>query len=156
MADAKTALLAAEEKLKRGEGVLEADAGYLEAYVQDLFGTLYCRRGLLPKGLELYGDPDERANVVTAVELPDDVDGGKVPKILRDSYGITANGGQGRLKGKIIRIAHTGYFGAFDIVVSLAGLEMTLARLGHQVELGAGPGAAQQVFLEAGVAATPA
>ena len=54
------------------------------------------------------------------------------------------------------RIAHTGYFGAFDIVVSLAGLEMTLAQLGHQVELGAGPGAAQQVFLEAGVAPTPA
>jgi serine---pyruvate transaminase len=114
------------------------------------------RAGVQAMGLELYGDPDERANVVTAVELPDDVDGGKVPKILRDSYGITANGGQGQLKGKIVRIAHTGYFGAFDIIVSLAGLEMTLARLGHQVELGAGPGAAQQVFLEAGVAATPA
>jgi len=55
-----------------------------------------------------------------------------------------------------VRIAHTGYFGAFDIIVSLAGLEMTLAQLGHEVELGAGPGAAQQVFLEAGVAPTPA
>jgi aspartate aminotransferase-like enzyme len=103
-------------------------------------------------GLELYGDPDERANVVTAVELPGDIDGGKVPKILRDRYGITANGGQGQLKGRIVRIAHTGYFGAFDIVVSLSGLEMTLAQLGHRVELGAGVAAAQQVFLEAGVA----
>jgi aspartate aminotransferase-like enzyme len=114
------------------------------------------RAGVQAMGLELYGDPDERANVVTAVELPADIDGGKVPKLLRDGYGITANGGQGRLKGRIVRIAHTGYFGAFDIIVSLAGLEMTLARLGHDVELGAGPGAAQQVFLEAGVAATPA
>jgi aspartate aminotransferase-like enzyme len=114
------------------------------------------RAGAHAMGLEIYGDPDERANVVTAVELPDDIDGGKVPKILRDRYGITANGGQGRLKGKIVRIAHTGYFGAFDIVVSLAGLEMTLAGLGHQLDLGAGPGAAQQVFLEAGVAPTPA
>ena len=114
------------------------------------------RAGVQAMGLELYGDPDERANVVTAVELPDDIDGGKVPKILRDRYGITANGGQGRLKGRILRIAHTGYFGAFDIVVSLAGLEMTLAGLGHQLELGAGPGAAQQVFLEAGVAPAPA
>ena len=114
------------------------------------------RAGAHAMGLELYGDPDERANVVTAVELPDDIDGGKVPKILRDRYGITANGGQGRLKGKIVRIAHTGYFGAFDIVVSLAGLEMTLAGLGHHLDLGAGPGAAQQVFLEAGVAPTPA
>jgi aspartate aminotransferase-like enzyme len=114
------------------------------------------RAGALAMGLELFGDPDERANVVTAVELPDDIDGGKVPKILRDQYGITANGGQGRLKGRILRIAHTGYFGAFDIIVSLAGLEMTLAQLGHQVELGAGVAAAQQVFLEAGVAPAPA
>ena len=114
------------------------------------------RAGVQAMGLDLYGDPDERANVVTAVELPGDIDGGKVPKILRDSYGITANGGQGPLKRRIVRIAHTGYFGAFDIIVSLAGLEMTLAQLGHQVELGAGVAAAQQVFLEAGVAATPA
>jgi serine---pyruvate transaminase len=114
------------------------------------------RAGAQAMGLELYGEPDERANVVTAVELPEDIDGGKVPKILRDRYGITANGGQGRLKGKIVRIAHTGYFGAFDIVVSLAGLEMTLVGLGHQLDLGAGPGAAQQVFLEAGVAPSPA
>ena len=33
---------------------------------------------------------------------------------------------------------------------------MTLPELGHEVELGAGAGAAQQVFLEAGVAPTPA
>jgi aspartate aminotransferase-like enzyme len=110
------------------------------------------RAGVHGLGLELFGDPDERANVVTAVELPDDIDGGKVPRILRDQYGITANGGQGQLKGRILRIAHTGYFGAFDIIVSLAGLEMTLNGLGHQVELGSGVGAAQQVFLEAGVA----
>ncbi|HEX2104641.1 MAG TPA: alanine--glyoxylate aminotransferase family protein [Solirubrobacteraceae bacterium] len=114
------------------------------------------RAGAQAMGLELFGDPDERANVVTAVELPDDIDGGKVPKILRDRYGITANGGQGRLKGRILRIAHTGYFGAFDIIVSLAGLEMTLVQLGHQVELGAGVAAAQQVFLQAGVAPAPA
>jgi aspartate aminotransferase-like enzyme len=112
------------------------------------------RAGVQAMGLDLYGDPDERANVVTAVELPGDIDGGKVPKILRDRYGITANGGQGQLKGRIVRIAHTGYFGAFDIVVSLSGLEMTLAQLGHRVELGSGVAAAQQVFLEAGV--TPA
>ena len=30
-------------------------------------------------GLELFGDPDERSTVVTAVELPDDIDGNKVP-----------------------------------------------------------------------------
>jgi serine---pyruvate transaminase len=110
------------------------------------------RAGVAALGLELFGDPDERSNVVTAIELPDDVDGGKVPGALR-RLGITANGGQDHLKGRILRIAHCGYFGAFDILTSLSGLEMVLDRLGHEVEHGAGAGAAQRVFLEAGVPA---
>jgi serine---pyruvate transaminase len=110
------------------------------------------RAGVAAMGLDLFGDPDERSTVVTAVELPDDIDGGKVPGALR-KLGITANGGQDHLKGRILRIAHCGYFGAFDIVTSLAGLEMVLDQLGREVEHGAGPGAAQKVFLEAGVPA---
>jgi serine---pyruvate transaminase len=109
------------------------------------------RAGVTALGLELFGDPDERASVVTALELPDDVDGAKVPGALR-KLGITANGGQDHLKGRILRIAHCGYFGAFDILTSLSGLEIALAQLGHEVDQGAGVGAAQRVFLQAGVA----
>jgi aspartate aminotransferase-like enzyme len=101
--------------------------------------------------LELYGPEDENSNVVTAIKLPETIDGGKVPKIMRDKYGITIAGGQGQLKGKIARIAHCGYFGAFDILTTFSGFEMTLRELGHDLELGAGVGAAQAVFLEAGV-----
>jgi aspartate aminotransferase-like enzyme len=101
--------------------------------------------------LDLLGEADQHANVVTAIALPDSIDGGKVPKLMRDRFGITIAGGQGHLKGKIARIAHCGYFGAFDIVVTVAGLEMTLRELGHELELGAGVAAAQRVFLEAGV-----
>ena len=110
------------------------------------------RAGALALGLDLYGDPDERSTVVTAIELPGDIDGGKVPGTLR-KLGITANGGQDHLKGRILRIAHCGYFGAFDILTSLSGLEIALQQLGHDVEQGAGVGAAQRVFLEAGVLA---
>jgi len=111
------------------------------------------RAGAAAIGLELFGDADERSTVVTAVELPDDIDGGKVPGALR-KLGITANGGQDHLKGRILRIAHCGYFGAFDIVTSLSGLEMVLHQLGREVEHGAAAGAAQKVFLDAGVPAT--
>jgi aspartate aminotransferase-like enzyme len=110
------------------------------------------RAGVAALGLELFGNPDERSTVVTAIELPSDIDGGKVPGVLR-KLGITANGGQDHLKGKILRIAHCGYFGAFDILTSLSGLEMALAQLGHDVEHGTGVGAAQKVFLQAGVPA---
>jgi serine---pyruvate transaminase len=101
--------------------------------------------------LELLGPEDENSNVVTAIKLPETLDGTKVPKLMRDRFGVTIAGGQGRLKGKIARIAHCGYFGAFDIVVTIAAFEMTLRELGHELELGAGVGAAQRVFLEAGV-----
>ncbi|MEA2369356.1 MAG: serine---pyruvate transaminase [Thermoleophilaceae bacterium] len=107
--------------------------------------------------LELYGPEDENANVVTAIKLPESIDGAKVPKLMRDRFGVTIAGGQGKLKGQIARIAHCGYFGAFDIVTTFAAFEMALRELGHDVELGAGVGAAQAVFLEAGVpAAAPA
>ena len=66
--------------------------------------------------IDLFGPEDENANVVTAIKLPEAIDGAQVPKLMRDSYGITIAGGQDKLKGKIARIAHCGYFGAFDIV----------------------------------------
>jgi aspartate aminotransferase-like enzyme len=106
--------------------------------------------------LEQFGPDDEAANVVTAIRLPEGIDGAKVPKTMRDKYGVTIAGGQNQLKGKIARVAHTGYFGAFDILTTFAALEMTLSELGHPLELGSGVGAAQGVFLEAGVPAASA
>jgi serine---pyruvate transaminase len=105
--------------------------------------------------LELLGGAaDEHANVVTAMVLPESIDGGKVPKLMRDRYGVTIAGGQGKLKGRIARVAHCGYFGAFDIVVTVSALEMTLRELGHEAEPGAGVAAAQRVFSDAGIALT--
>jgi serine---pyruvate transaminase len=101
--------------------------------------------------LELLAEGDGAGDVVTAIRLPEAIDGAAVPRLMRDRFGVTIAGGQGRLKGRIARIAHCGYFGAFDIVVTIAAFEMTLRELGHQVELGAGVAAAQRVFLEAGV-----
>jgi serine---pyruvate transaminase len=100
----------------------------------------------------LGGAADENANVVTAIALPDSIDGGRVPKLMRDRFGVTIAGGQGKLKGRIARIAHCGYFGAFDIIVTISALEMTLRELGHEAEPGAGVAAAQRVFSDAGVA----
>ena len=107
--------------------------------------------------LELFGPEDENANVVTAIKLPEGIDGAAVPKLMRDRFGVTIAGGQGHLKGQIARIAHCGYFGAFDILTTFAAFELALRDAGHEVELGAGVGAAQAVFLEAGIpAAAPA
>jgi aspartate aminotransferase-like enzyme len=113
------------------------------------------RAGIEAAGLERFGPDDDGANVLTAAKLPEAIDGAAVPKTMRDRYGVTVAGGQGKLKGKIVRIAHCGYYGAFDIVVALSALEMALRDLGHDCEPGAAAGAAQRVFAEAGVAPEP-
>ena len=103
--------------------------------------------------LEIFGPEDDNANAVTAVRAPEGVDGAAIPKVMRNSYGITIAGGQAHLKGKIVRIAHCGYYGAFDILSTIAGLEMTLDGLGADVQLGTGVAAAEGVFAAAGVPA---
>lgn len=141
-------------------GLIRALDVALGLIVEEGLDAVYERHRLLGRAtreavraldLETLGDADENANVVTAISLPESIDGAAVPKLMRDRFGITIAGGQGQLKGKLARIAHCGYFGAFDIVVTVAALEMTLRELGHELELGAGVAAAQRVFGEAGV-----
>ena len=69
---------------------------------------------------------------MTGVYVPDGVDGGKLVAYLRDKMGVAFAGGQDQLKGKIVRIAHLGYMGAFDIVTAIAALEMALRHFGHR------------------------
>ncbi|HJQ85317.1 MAG TPA: alanine--glyoxylate aminotransferase family protein, partial [Candidatus Binatia bacterium] len=69
-------------------------------------------------------------------------------RYLRDRMQVTFAGGQDRLKGKIIRIAHLGWVDAFDVVTAVAALELALHRFGVQVELGRGVGAAERVLAD--------
>lgn len=98
-------------------------------------------------GLELFAK-ESPTNALTAVKVPDGIDGAAIPKILREEYGVTIAGGQSQLKGKIFRIAHLGFAYEWDVVVAVAAVEMVLKRLGYDVELGAGVRAAQQILLE--------
>ena len=99
-------------------------------------------------GLQMVA-PDSPADSLTGVFLPDGVDGGKFVKSLRDEFGVTLAGGQDQWKGKIIRIAHLGYVDTFDTIVAIAAVEMALKKFGHNVQLGAGVAAAQEILLEA-------
>ena len=103
------------------------------------------RAGAQALGLALLA-PDAPSPAATAVYLPAGVDGSALFRYLRDKMHVTFAGGQDQLKGKIIRLAHLGYVGAFDIVVSIAALELALAHFGAAVELGRGVGAAEAVL----------
>ena len=90
---------------------------------------------------------DAPSPALTGIYTPADVDGGKLVAYLRDRMGVTFAGGQDQLKGKIVRIAHLGYMGVFDVVTAIAALEMALCHFHHPVPLGRGVGAAQEVLM---------
>lgn len=103
------------------------------------------RAGMKGLGLELYGD--NPCEVVTSAKVPAGVEGGKIVKMLREDYGVSIAGGQGALKGKIIRFAHMGYIGKADLLVGFACLEMVLTRLGYKLEKGKSVAAAEEALL---------
>jgi len=105
------------------------------------------RAAIKALGLELFA-PLAASDVVTAVKVPAGIDGEKLVKTMRDTYGVTIAGGQAELKGKVFRIAHMGFIGEFDIIVGISCLEKVLAQMGYKFNLGAGIAAAQQVFLK--------
>jgi len=106
------------------------------------------RAAVKAMGLELFPKVLERAYAVTAVKAPEGIGGGDIVRHLNRVYGVIVAGGQDRLKGKIFRIGHVGYYNFFDLVVALSALEMTLKELGFPLELGLGTAAAEELYLE--------
>jgi len=95
-------------------------------------------------GLELLSKSP--ADAVTAILLPDEVDGAALKDRLEEEYGVTVAGGQAQLKGKILRLAHMGYMAEFDVITAVSALEMALADAGYDVKLGAGVAAAEKAL----------
>ncbi len=96
-------------------------------------------------GLELLA-PTAPSNALTAIKAPEGVDGKKLKKNFEDMYGLIIAGGQSHLKGKIIRIAHIGYFQELDIIQAISALELVLKDMGYPVELGTGVKAAEEIL----------
>jgi aspartate aminotransferase-like enzyme len=131
-------------------GLKEALTIIKEIGLKTLFGRYEqmadaTRKAALGMGLELFA-PDSPSGSITAITSPPDIDGQAVVKQLRETHGITIAGGQSELKGKIFRIAHMGYVDRYDIIMTLAALEMTLKNLGHTIELGSGVRVAQELL----------
>ncbi|MBC7229410.1 MAG: alanine--glyoxylate aminotransferase family protein [Actinobacteria bacterium] len=108
-----------------------------------------CRAAVRAMGLELFPRVLDRAYAVTAVKAPEGIGGGDIVRHMNRVHGVIIAGGQDRLKGKIFRIGHVGYYNFFDMVIALSALELTLAELGHPLELGAGLAAAEKAYAEA-------
>ena len=104
------------------------------------------REGVKAAGLSLF-PKDSPSDALTAIWSPEGVDGQAIYKNLRVQYGMTAAGGQDHLKGKIFRVSHMGYMDTFDVIMTIAAIEMVLKGLGHSVKLGSGVAKAQELLM---------
>ena len=106
------------------------------------------RSGILALGLELLADVP--GNILTAVLIPEGVDGIRFVRLMQDKYGAYIAGAQEPNKGKFFRIAHLGYMGGFDVITALSAVEMTLMDLGYTFEGGsaAAVAAAEKILKE--------
>jgi aspartate aminotransferase-like enzyme len=87
--------------------------------------------------------------MVTAVLMPDGIDGQEVYTLLRDRHGVVLAGGHGPIRGRVVRIGHMGFMNRFDILTALAALELALSDLGYRPPVpGAGVARATEVFAE--------
>jgi aspartate aminotransferase-like enzyme len=127
--------------------MVESNGGWPGVYRRHRILAEAARRGVQSMGLRLLA-PTAPSPATTGMWVPDGVDGGSLTRYLRDVMGVTIAGGQGKLKGKVLRLAHIGYADSFDVVVGLSALEMAMRHFGCDVPLGRGPGAAQEVLLE--------
>ena len=84
------------------------------------------------------------APAVTAFYPPSSISAAAIIQRLQERFGIIVAGGQGDLKGKILRIGHLGYFDLIDVLSVLSALEICLLELGSKIELGSGIGAAMR------------
>ena len=106
--------------------------------------------GLTAMGLTIFGDLKHKMPVVTAINIPEDLDGKMLRAELLNDFGIEIATSFGPLDGKILRIGNMGYSSQKrNILFTLGALEAVL--LQHKVKLPAGDAvaAALEVYKEA-------
>jgi len=98
--------------------------------------ALAVRNAAVAMGLEIFSKSPSDA--VTAIVLPENIDGEKFSSDMRKEFGMSIAGGQDKLKGKIIRISHFGYQDEFDTIAVIAGIEIMLNKYGYKINPGTG------------------
>jgi aspartate aminotransferase-like enzyme len=104
-------------------------------------------------GLPLFAEVP--SNTLTAVKVLPETESGAVLKTMEQRYGVKIAGGQDRLKGKIFRLGHIGYYDEGDILRLVGAFESALLDHGARLPAGAGVRAAQESFRASQVSAAP-
>lgn len=104
------------------------------------------RKAISALGLSLFAKHPSAA--VTSVLAPPSISAKDITSRIKGVYGVNIAKGQGELEEVIFRIAHLGYVDKFDVITTIAALEMTLYDLGFRVKLGLGVFEAEKALRE--------
>ena len=106
--------------------------------------------GLEALGLELVAPEAHRLDQITPVWIPEGIDDNEVRRILLREHYIEIGRGLGEFAGKVWRIGLMGDSSRSELVLRLlSALEEILPRLGYEVPVGAGVGAASKTLAAA-------
>lgn len=95
-------------------------------------------------GLKLCAkEPRWHSDTVSAVMVPEGIDGGAVVRHAYENYDLSLGVGLTKVSGKLFRIGHLGSLNELMVLQALAGAEMAMADAGIDVTFGSGVGAAQ-------------
>ena len=95
----------------------------------------FTRDGVRNLGLELLvRDEACASNTVTAIKMPEGIDGANFTGLMRTEQNVVLAGGQGKLTGRIFRIGHMGYVSQEDIEEVLEALKVVLRKVGFSAQ----------------------
>jgi len=127
--------------------IMEAE-GREAIYARHAAAASAARAGLAAMGFDLFADQAHASNTVTSALVPEGVDWSALNGEFR-AGGLQLAGGQGKMKGKLLRIGHLGDVTVEDIVTAIEIVERGAIAVGLPVQPGAGPAAARSAGEEA-------
>ena len=91
-------------------------------------------------------EPKWYSDTVSAVVVPDGIDGAEVIRRAYDRYQTSLGAGLSKVAGKVFRIGHLGWLNEVMVCGALSAAEMAMIDCGVRIEPGSGVGAALEHF----------
>jgi alanine-glyoxylate transaminase / serine-glyoxylate transaminase / serine-pyruvate transaminase len=128
----------------------------LDRLNQEGLGNVFARHERLARGtraaVTAWGltlcakEPKWHSNTVSAVMVPEGVNGADVIRTAYERYNLSLGAGLSEVAGKLFRIGHLGDLNELMLLGALTGVEMAMKDVGIAIELGSGVAAAQAYF----------
>lgn len=131
--------------LQEGIRMLEEE-GLENVYARHRRIATAAQAALEALGFRLFAAEGYRSTTVTAALPPEGLDVSALRKLLREQFGVQIAGGQGKMKGHLIRVGHLGAVNDGDLVQVVWALEQALEQLGVASADGRGLAAAHRFF----------